>query len=147
MMLQRGLFHRVLAPGARYYLMASTFFVVVFGIVPVSLYAGSGEDWGFRFHYMLKIAALGAALCLARLAADPPACGCSAAGPRARSPACCSASACSRCSRTSTRRSRSVRSTAPRSRATSRSLYSALEAGLALVALPCLRAAAARPLA
>jgi hypothetical protein len=65
MMLQRGLFHQVLAPGARYYLMASTFFVVVFGIVPVSLYAGSGEDWGFPFHYMLKIAALGAALCLA----------------------------------------------------------------------------------
>jgi hypothetical protein len=56
---------RLLAPGARYHLLAATFFVVVFGIVPVSLYAHSGEDWGFPFRYMLWIAGLGGVLWLA----------------------------------------------------------------------------------
>jgi hypothetical protein len=62
---RRPLVIRLLAPGVRYHLMAATFFVVVFGIVPISIYTGSGEDWGFPFYEMLKIAALGAALCLA----------------------------------------------------------------------------------
>ena len=56
---------RILEPGARYYLLASTFFVVVFGIIPVSIYAHSDEDWGFPFDHVLWIAALGAALCAA----------------------------------------------------------------------------------
>ena len=59
------LIDRILAPGARYYLIASTLFVVVFGIVPVSIYAHSDEDWNFPARQMLWIAALGAALCLA----------------------------------------------------------------------------------
>ncbi len=62
----------LLAPGARYYLMASALFVVVFAIIPFSIYAHSGEDWNFRFHRLLWLPALGAALLRDRLAADPP---------------------------------------------------------------------------
>lgn len=62
---RQPLIARIIAPGTRYYLMVSTLFVVTFGIVPVSIYAHSGEDWGFPFHQMLWIAALGAALCIA----------------------------------------------------------------------------------
>src|SRR5688572_23764322 len=53
----------LLAPGARYHLMASALFVVVFAIIPFSIYAHSGEDWNFRFHRLLWLPALGAALC------------------------------------------------------------------------------------
>ena len=54
---------RLLAPGARYHLMASVLFVVVFAIIPLSIYAHSGEDWSFRFHHLLWLPALGAVLC------------------------------------------------------------------------------------
>ena len=53
----------LLAPGAQSYLMASALFVVVFAIIPFSLYAHSGEDWSFRFHRLLGLPALGAVLC------------------------------------------------------------------------------------
>src|SRR5688572_7636868 len=53
----------LLAPGARYHLMASALFVVVFAIIPFSIYAHTGEDWSFRFHRLLWLPALGAALC------------------------------------------------------------------------------------
>jgi hypothetical protein len=57
-----GRWTRLLLPGGRYYLLALAFFVVVFGIIPFSLYAHSGEDWGFPFSELLSIAALGLAL-------------------------------------------------------------------------------------
>ncbi len=56
---------RILEPGARYYLLAATFFVVVFGIIPFSIYAHSDEAWGFPFHDLLALAALGSLPCLA----------------------------------------------------------------------------------
>lgn len=52
----------LLLPGSRYYLLALVFFVVVFGIIPFSIYAHSGDDWGFPFSELLSVAALGLAL-------------------------------------------------------------------------------------
>jgi Sulfatase len=54
-----------LAPGMRYYVLASGFFLVVFCLVPFSLYAHSGESWGFPFFQLLWIPAIGVALYLA----------------------------------------------------------------------------------
>jgi Sulfatase len=56
---------RILEPGISYYLLAATFFVVVFGIIPFSIYAHSDEAWGFPFYYLLALAALGILACLA----------------------------------------------------------------------------------
>ena len=53
---------RLRAPGSRYYLLALAPFVVVFAIIPFSIYAHSGEDWGFPFSGLLPISALGLAL-------------------------------------------------------------------------------------
>lgn len=52
-------FTRLLAPEARYYLLASAPFVVAFGIVPFSLYAHSGEEWAFAPELLLSLAGLG----------------------------------------------------------------------------------------
>jgi hypothetical protein len=57
-----GRWTRLLLPGGLYYLLALAFFVVVFGIIPFSMYAHSGEDWGFPFSELLPVAALGFAL-------------------------------------------------------------------------------------
>ena len=54
-----------LAPGLRYYVIASAFFVVVFCLIPFSLYAHAGESWDFAFSSLLWIPALGLALYLA----------------------------------------------------------------------------------
>lgn len=59
-----GRWTRLLSPGSRYYLLALSFFVVVFGIIPFSIYAHSGEDWGFPFSKLLSVAAFGLALFL-----------------------------------------------------------------------------------
>jgi hypothetical protein len=50
---------RPLAPGARYYLLASALFIVVFGIVPFSLYVHSGEEWAFAPELLLRLVGLG----------------------------------------------------------------------------------------
>jgi hypothetical protein len=52
-------------PGVRHYLLALTFFVVTFALVPFSIYAHSGEDWGIPFSWLLRLAALGLALFVA----------------------------------------------------------------------------------
>lgn len=54
-----------LAPGMRYYVLASGFVLVVFCLIPFSLYAHSGESWGFPFLQLLRIPALGVAPYLA----------------------------------------------------------------------------------
>lgn len=48
--------------GRRYYLLASSPFVALFGLIPATLYAHSGEDWGFPASLLLALAALGLAL-------------------------------------------------------------------------------------
>lgn len=55
----------VFLPSASHYLLALTFFVAVFAIIPFGIYAHSGEDWGFPFTELLRVAALGGALFLA----------------------------------------------------------------------------------
>jgi hypothetical protein len=61
---RNGRWTRLLAPGGRYYLLALALFVVVFAIIPFSIYAHSGEDWGFPFSELLSVSALGLALFL-----------------------------------------------------------------------------------
>ena len=51
----------LLAPGATYYLLASTFFVVVFVLVPFSLYEHANEKWEFRPELMVGLAGVGLA--------------------------------------------------------------------------------------
>lgn len=58
-------FRQELSPGPIYYCLALAFFVVVFGIIPFSIYAHSGEDWGFPYYQTLYISAVGMTLCLA----------------------------------------------------------------------------------
>jgi len=50
---------RLLVPGSRYYLLTSAPFVVAFGIVPISLYAHSGEEWAFAPELLLRLGSLG----------------------------------------------------------------------------------------
>jgi len=52
---------RALSPGPVYYGLAFVFFVVVFGIIPFSIYAHSGDDWGFPYYQTLYISVLGLA--------------------------------------------------------------------------------------
>ena len=56
---------RALAPGPVYYWLAFAFFVVVFAIIPFSIYAHSGDDWGFPYHQTLSISAVGLIVCAA----------------------------------------------------------------------------------
>ena len=49
----------LLVPEGCYYLLASAPWVVVFGIVPLSLYVHSGEAWAFDPELMLRLAGLG----------------------------------------------------------------------------------------
>ncbi|HSA81060.1 MAG TPA: hypothetical protein VLE23_09565, partial [Geminicoccaceae bacterium] len=58
-------FRQELSPGPIYYCLALAFFVVVFGIIPFSIYAHSGEEWGFPYYQTLYISAIGMTLCLA----------------------------------------------------------------------------------
>lgn len=55
--------------GGRCYLLASAPFVVAFGIVPLSLYAHSGEEWAFDFELLLRLAGLGLLALVATLLA------------------------------------------------------------------------------
>jgi hypothetical protein len=55
---------RLLRPGVRYHLLTLAPFVVVLAVIPFSLYAHSGEDWGFPFVELLTVAAPGLALFL-----------------------------------------------------------------------------------
>jgi hypothetical protein len=48
-----------------YYWLAFAFFVVVFAIIPFSIYAHSGDDWGFPYHQTLSISAVGLIVCAA----------------------------------------------------------------------------------
>ena len=54
-----GRWTRLFQPGSRYHLLALAFFVVVFALIPFTIYAHSGEDWGFPFHRMLYISTIG----------------------------------------------------------------------------------------
>lgn len=56
---------RLLAPGGVYHLLTLAAFVVVFALIPFTLYMHSGEDWNFRPSLLLRIAALGVVLWLA----------------------------------------------------------------------------------
>ena len=56
---------RLLAPGGHYYLLALAFFVAVFAMIPFTIFADAGDDWGFPYYQMLYIPALGIALYLA----------------------------------------------------------------------------------
>jgi Sulfatase len=63
-MLNRRL-RQALSPGAVYYWLAFAFFVVVFGVIPLSIYAHSGDDWEFPYYQTLYIPLFGLILCLA----------------------------------------------------------------------------------
>src|SRR5688572_15025560 len=63
-MLNRRL-RQVLSPGPAYYWLAFAFFVVVFGVIPLSIYAHSGDDWGFPYYQTLYIPLFGLIVCLA----------------------------------------------------------------------------------
>ena len=52
---------------SRYYLLASAPFVVVFGIIPFSLYAHAGEEWAFDLELLLRLAGIGLLACVATL--------------------------------------------------------------------------------
>jgi hypothetical protein len=56
---------QALAPGPVYYGLAFALFVVVFAIIPLSLYAHSGDDWEFPYYQTLYIALFGLIVCLA----------------------------------------------------------------------------------
>lgn len=56
---------RAFSPGGQYYPLVLTFFVVTFALVPFSIYAHSGEDWGIAFSWLLRLAGLGLALFVA----------------------------------------------------------------------------------
>jgi hypothetical protein len=58
---------QILSPGPVYHGLAFAFFVVVFGIIPFSIYAHSGDDWGFPYYQTLYISVLGLIICLATL--------------------------------------------------------------------------------
>ena len=53
---------RLWFPDPRYYLVAATAFVSIFCLIPLSLYAHSGEDWNFPWYLLLIPAAIGAFL-------------------------------------------------------------------------------------
>ena len=55
---------RLWFPDARYYLIAATAFLSIFCLIPLSLYAHSGEDWNFPWYLLLIPAAIGAVLFL-----------------------------------------------------------------------------------
>jgi hypothetical protein len=61
----RPLARRALSPGPAYYWLAFAFFVVAFGIIPFSIYADSGDDWGFPYYQTLYISVFGLIVCLA----------------------------------------------------------------------------------
>ena len=50
------------APGLRYYGLMIAFFTVVFAIIPFTIYAHSGEDWGFPSARLLPLAGFGLVL-------------------------------------------------------------------------------------
>ena len=51
-----------LAPAPAYYLIASTAFVTIFGLVPSSLYLHSGEAWNFDAYLLFVLAGIGLVL-------------------------------------------------------------------------------------
>jgi Sulfatase len=53
---------RLWFPDPRYYLIAATAFVSIFCLIPLSLYAHSGEDWNFPWYLLLIPAGIGAVL-------------------------------------------------------------------------------------
>lgn len=55
---------RLWFPDPRYYLIAATAFVSIFCLIPLSLYAHSGEEWNFPWYLLLIPAAIGAFLFL-----------------------------------------------------------------------------------
>ena len=55
---------RLWFPDPRYYLVAATAFVSIFCLIPLSLYAHSGENWNFRWYLLLIPAGIGAVLFL-----------------------------------------------------------------------------------
>lgn len=50
---------RLWFPDPRYYLIAATAFVSIFCLIPLSLYAHSGEDWNFPWYLLLIPVAIG----------------------------------------------------------------------------------------
>lgn len=60
---------RLWSPDPRYYLIAATAFVSIFCLIPLSLYAHSGEDWNFPWYLLLIPAGIGAVLFLGAAAA------------------------------------------------------------------------------
>jgi hypothetical protein len=52
---------RLWFPDPRYCLVAATAFVSIFCLIPLSLYAHSGEDWNFRWYLLLIPAGIGLA--------------------------------------------------------------------------------------
>ena len=55
---------RLWFPDPRYYLIAATAFVSIFCLIPLSLYAHSGEDWNFPWYLLLIPAGVGLILFL-----------------------------------------------------------------------------------
>jgi hypothetical protein len=55
---------RLWFPDPRYYLIAATAFVSIFCLIPLSLYAHSGEDWNFPWYLLLIPAGIGVCLFL-----------------------------------------------------------------------------------
>ena len=55
---------RLWFPDPRYYLVAATAFVSIFCLIPLSLYAHSGENWNFRWYLLLIPAGIGLVLFL-----------------------------------------------------------------------------------
>lgn len=51
-----------LAPAPAYYLIASTAFITIFGLVPSSLYLHSGETWNFDAYLLFVLAGIGLVL-------------------------------------------------------------------------------------
>jgi Sulfatase len=56
---------QALSPGPVYYWLAFALFAVVFLIIPLSIYAHSGDDWEFPYYQTLYIPLFGLIVCLA----------------------------------------------------------------------------------
>ena len=62
MMMRQDVVRSPFAPGIRYYALVLAFCAVVFGIIPLTIYAHSDEAWGFPIDRLLPLAALGLAV-------------------------------------------------------------------------------------
>ncbi len=59
-----GAWRRLVRPGLQYYLLALAFFTATFAVIPFTIYADSGDDWGFPWYQLLYITGFGVVLCL-----------------------------------------------------------------------------------